>query len=164
MNCARIYNHALAVRYPHIVHNKLAFPDIYHHYCRPEREWQCSLWLRSEEMLNGFFIYSVLLENAERHTCLMVNHDATSQRLRLEPALAERNEAMEGVGQENYPHACDSCFLVLEHETTQIGGPTSMESLSFPNFFANLPRHYSENAGCCMRRYQYGCTSLLCRT
>lgn len=64
--------------------------------------------------MNGFFLYSLLLDKAERRSILILSHNETSQRDRLQHALAERNKAMEGIGQENYPHACDLCFVAKE--------------------------------------------------
>ena len=83
--------------------------------------------IRDEHVLNGFFLYSLLLDKAERGTRLWLVHDESSQRDRLKAALAERNKLMEGIGQENYTHACDLCFIVEENEA----GELSMSSLSF---------------------------------
>lgn len=46
----------------------------------------------------------------------MLPHDEATQGDRLQPALAERNKAMEGIGQEHYAHACDVCFVVFEDD------------------------------------------------
>ncbi|KAK7012469.1 hypothetical protein R3P38DRAFT_2790720 [Favolaschia claudopus] len=73
-----------------------------------------NLDMRAEDVLNGFFLYSLLLEKAERRSILVLAHDESTQKGRLGPALAERNKAMEGIGQEAYPHACDLCFFVFE--------------------------------------------------
>jgi hypothetical protein len=66
MNCARIYNQLISNRHSHILNNKRAYAHVYAHYIRPLREWQTSFSLRPEDVLNGFFIYSLLLDKAER--------------------------------------------------------------------------------------------------
>lgn len=78
--------------------------------------WQSSLNLRDEVVLNGVFLYCLLLDKAEQGGILVLNQEEHSQRDRLKAALAERNKAMEGTGQECYTHACDACFIVLEDE------------------------------------------------
>jgi hypothetical protein len=75
-----------------------------------------NLELRSIDVTNGFFLYCLLLEKSERSGVLMLPHDEPSQNDRLKPALANRNKAMEGIGQEQYAHACDLCFVVFEDE------------------------------------------------
>ena len=116
MNCARIYNHSLCLQQPHITNNIPSFrpltppPDPW------ALPWQTSLAMRSEDVTNGFFLYSLLLDRAERGCILILPHDAVSQCSRLEPALAIRNYAMEGVGQEFYLHACDLCFVVFDQD------------------------------------------------
>lgn len=71
--------------------------------------------------MNGFFLYSLLLDKAERHGVLVLPHDEPSQKDRLQPALAERNKMTEGIGQECYPHACDLCFIVFLNDDGEIG-------------------------------------------
>lgn len=83
--------------------------------------WQTSLEMRAEDVLNGFLMYSLLLDKAEHGSFLLLPHDERSQRDRLKEALAERNKAMEGVGQESYPHACDLCYQVYENEEGNLG-------------------------------------------
>jgi len=78
--------------------------------------WDISFELRDEFVLNGFFLYSLLLEKAEQRTPLHLSHHETSQRDRLKGALEVRNKAMEGIGQEAYTHACDLCFVVIKDE------------------------------------------------
>lgn len=114
MNCARIYNVALAHPNAYMLNNKLAFG-------MPLKEesvgksWPCSLKMRDEDVLNGFFIYSLLLDKAEKQSQLVLEH--TSQhRTRIDGALIVRNKETEGIGQEAYPHACDKCFVVLDDE------------------------------------------------
>ncbi|KIJ57565.1 hypothetical protein HYDPIDRAFT_104097, partial [Hydnomerulius pinastri MD-312] len=109
MNCARIYNIALADCHAYIRNNPLAFPSasIDH---RPT-SWSLSLEMRDVDVLNGFFIYSLLLDRAERRSTLVVPHN-TTQKDRINDALIARNKEMEGIGQEAYLHACDRCFIV----------------------------------------------------
>ena len=117
MNCARIYDYSLALRDPHSINNKLAFnlsaasPLKMH-----MPQWQTSLSMWSEDVTNGFFLYSLLLDKAEHGTILILPHDALKQRSRIEPALLARNHEMEGVGQELYLHACDLCFVVFDND------------------------------------------------
>lgn len=66
--------------------------------------------------MNGFFLYSLLLDRAERGNILTVQHDRASQKDRLDAALDERNKAIEGIGQECWPHACNLCFIVFEDD------------------------------------------------
>ncbi|KAJ6532988.1 hypothetical protein B0H19DRAFT_1272602 [Mycena capillaripes] len=111
-NWARIYNCALADIDPHITNNKLAFASVYHQHKRtPPEGW--NLELRNVDA-NGFFLYSLLLEKSEWGGILVLPHDEAKQRDRLQPALAERNKVMEGIGQEYYPHPCDLYFVVFE--------------------------------------------------
>ncbi|RDB15791.1 hypothetical protein Hypma_003744 [Hypsizygus marmoreus] len=79
---------------------------------RTHIEWQTSFKLCAEDAMNGFFLYSLLLDLSERRGILVLSHDAPSQKDRLQPALDVRNKATEGIGQECYPHACDVCFIV----------------------------------------------------
>lgn len=70
--------------------------------------------------MNGFFLYSLLLDKTEQGGILILPHDEASQSYRLQPALAERNSAMEGTGQECYAHACDLCFVIVKNEQGQL--------------------------------------------
>lgn len=113
-NCARIYNNSLRLRHPHIANNQPAFStEVFNQHKPDSLDWQFSLDLRDEDVLNGFFLYSLLIDKAERRSILILPHDASSQKDRLRPALEERNKAMEGIGQEQWAHACDSCFVVF---------------------------------------------------
>ncbi|KAJ7085416.1 hypothetical protein B0H15DRAFT_910362 [Mycena belliarum] len=114
-NWARIYNCALAEPGSYIANNKLAFASVYqdHKTTRPEA-W--TLELRDRDVSNGFFLYSLLLEKSERSGILVLPHDEANQKDRLQPALAQRNKAMEGIGQEHWAHACDLCFIVFEDD------------------------------------------------
>ncbi|KIJ07033.1 hypothetical protein PAXINDRAFT_121288 [Paxillus involutus ATCC 200175] len=113
MNCARIYNTALGNIDAYIVNNRLAFGAVVHQYGEKVELWPCSLQMRDEDVLNGFFIYSLLLDKAERQSQLVLSHDS-QHRVRIDAALIPRNKEMEGIGQEAYPHACDKCFVVVE--------------------------------------------------
>ena len=62
--------------------------------------------------MNGFLLYSLLLEKSEQGTTLLLSHNELLQKGRLQDALKECNKQMEGTGQECYLHACDLCFLV----------------------------------------------------
>jgi hypothetical protein len=77
-----------------------------------EFSWQYTLRMRDTNVMNVFFIYSLLLDKAEHNSCLILPHDE-QQRVRIDVALSERNKEMEGIGQEACPHACDSCFIVI---------------------------------------------------
>jgi len=117
MNCARIYNTSLSLRYPHITGSMPALSFLTAPPPNPHLlNWQTTLLMRSEDVSNGFFLYSLLLDKAECGSVLILPHDAVMQKSRIEPALAARNSAMEGVGQEFYLHACDLCFVVFDHD------------------------------------------------
>ncbi|KAJ7185334.1 hypothetical protein C8R46DRAFT_981891 [Mycena filopes] len=120
-NCARIYNSALSTPGQHVLNNKLAFTAIYHDtkHIVPD-DWHITRLIRKEDTMNGFFLYSLLLDKAEQGRILMLPHDERSQSDRMEPALAERNSAMEGTGQECYAHACDLCFVVFENDRGEL--------------------------------------------
>ncbi|KAJ7508142.1 hypothetical protein B0H11DRAFT_1704742 [Mycena galericulata] len=120
-NCARIYKEALSSARPHVVNNKLAFTAIYHQTKNlTPADWKFNRLIRKEDVMNGFFLYSLLLDKSEHGGILVLPHDEASQSDRLQPALAERNSAMEGTGQECYTHACDLCFVVVEDEQGQL--------------------------------------------
>jgi hypothetical protein len=70
--------------------------------------------------MNGFFLYSLLLDKAEQGGVLMLPHDESRQSDRLRPALEKRNSDMEGIGQECYAHACDLCFHIVENEQGEL--------------------------------------------
>ncbi|KAK6984438.1 hypothetical protein R3P38DRAFT_3231659 [Favolaschia claudopus] len=114
-NWARIYNAALARTDSHILNNKIAFASQIQPPTRPIPDgW--NLEVRPEDVLNGLFLYSLLLDKAERRSILILPHDESTQKGRLGLAIAERNKAMEGIGQEAYPHAYNLCFFVFEDE------------------------------------------------
>ncbi|KAG2139346.1 hypothetical protein DEU56DRAFT_871163 [Suillus clintonianus] len=112
MNCARVYNYALAQRHAYMSNNRRAFDATLAQAFDKEFSWQYTLRMRDTDVLNGFFIHSLLLEKAEHNSCLVLPHDE-QQRTRIDVALSERNKEMEGIGQEAYPHACDLCFIVI---------------------------------------------------
>ncbi|KAJ7025207.1 hypothetical protein C8F04DRAFT_1269442 [Mycena alexandri] len=96
-NCAHIYNEALSTPPQHVLNNKLVFTAIYHetkHFT--PGDWTLTHFIRKEDAMNGFFVYSLLLDKAEHGGILMLPHDEANQADRLRPALAERNSAMEG--------------------------------------------------------------------
>ncbi|KAF9537886.1 hypothetical protein CPC08DRAFT_824680 [Agrocybe pediades] len=114
-NLARLYNFSLANVDSVLINNERAFGP----YCVREsplqRYWQTSLKLQEEHVMNGFFLYSLLLEKAERHAILALPHQGLL-RDRLQIALSERNKQMEGVGQESYTHACDLCYIIFQDD------------------------------------------------
>lgn len=109
----QIYNHTLAIHCPHIINNKLASATTFHHQVQSPIDWQSSLKMRPDNVMNGFFLYSLLLNQAECCSGLLLPHDAADQKECLQPALEEWNAATEGIGQENYAHACELCFIVF---------------------------------------------------
>ena len=118
-NCARIYNYALAKPNAHILNNPLAY-GISPSNDESVVDWPYSLELQSEEAMNGFFLYSLMLHMAEHNTHLVLSHSST-QNDRLSEALSYRNKVMEGTGQEEWTHACDQCFVVHQGENGQFG-------------------------------------------
>ncbi|KAI6113982.1 hypothetical protein F5141DRAFT_1187666 [Pisolithus sp. B1] len=98
MNCAWIYNVALVHPNAYILNNRLAIA------MTKETEDAGKSW---SYVLNGFFIYSLLLDKAEKQSQLVLIHD-TLYRERIDAALIEA-----------YPHACDKCFVVLDNEQGQ---------------------------------------------
>ncbi|KIJ60382.1 hypothetical protein HYDPIDRAFT_98972 [Hydnomerulius pinastri MD-312] len=117
MNCARIYNLALANPRAYVANNKRAFATTFHD---EEGRHRChsSTPLRPADVLNGFFVYSLLLHHAERGSFLILPHDY-DHKDRIDVALVVRNKEMEGIGQEAYPHACDLCFIVVDGDEGQ---------------------------------------------
>ncbi|KAJ3506212.1 hypothetical protein NLJ89_g6995 [Agrocybe chaxingu] len=111
LNCARIYNESLASLNAHILNNLVAYADDPRIHETPV-QWKTSLEIRDEYVLDGFFLYSLMLDKAERGNPLLLRHD-TTMRERLKNILNERNKEMEGTGQEQYGHACDLCFILL---------------------------------------------------
>ncbi|KAF8577525.1 hypothetical protein K439DRAFT_1649069 [Ramaria rubella] len=116
LNCARIYNHAFRVGDPHIANNESAFPQARAMQTPLPRAWGSLLVMSSVNVLDGFFLYSLLLHTAEHNEVLVLRHDASSHRRRLEDAMARCNAAMEGWGQESYMHACNLCCLIYKND------------------------------------------------
>jgi hypothetical protein len=57
----------------HIVNNKLAFPAVYHeatHLTPPN--WKFNRLIRKEDVMNGFFLYSLLLDKSEQSGILVL--------------------------------------------------------------------------------------------
>ncbi|KAJ3500454.1 hypothetical protein NLJ89_g9787 [Agrocybe chaxingu] len=119
LNCARIYNSSMASLHAHILNNELAHADTIHLYERPPSSWPTSMDIRGEYVLDGFFLYSLLLDKAEHGAPLVLKHDEANKD-RLKKAIHDRNKQTEGTGQEFYPHACDDCFMILEDENVKI--------------------------------------------
>jgi hypothetical protein len=65
-----------------------------------------------DDVWNGFFLYSLLLDHAEHNSILELDHNAPSQMRRLRPALQARTRRMRGTGQEEWSHACELCSWV----------------------------------------------------
>ncbi|KAG2062217.1 hypothetical protein BDR06DRAFT_986108 [Suillus hirtellus] len=84
MNCACVYNYALARRHAYISNNRHAFDATLPQVFDEEFSWHC----------------------------LVLPHDE-QQWIQIDVVLSERNKEMEGIGQEAYPHACDLCFIVI---------------------------------------------------
>ncbi|KAJ2976816.1 hypothetical protein NUW54_g11507 [Trametes sanguinea] len=133
-NCARLYNTSLAQRDTCAHNNPLAYGP----QRRPPRsrlakeDWPYSLEMHPDMAMNGFFIYSLLLDKAEQRSHLYLPHDCPTQKDRLGSALAERNKAMEGIGQEEWPHACDLCFIVRPAEAGD--GYGELRSIGLANY------------------------------
>ncbi|TFK91005.1 hypothetical protein K466DRAFT_573933 [Polyporus arcularius HHB13444] len=112
-NCARLYNVALAISNPEVHNNPLAygvtpFLPLY------KSTWPYSFEMSGDTAMNGFLLYSLLLDKAEHNSHLTLPHDCPTQKDRLMEALVVRNKAMEGIGQEEWAHACDLCFKVQQ--------------------------------------------------
>ncbi|KAF4609858.1 hypothetical protein D9613_010386 [Agrocybe pediades] len=88
LNCAKIYNTAIATRHAEVLNNPRAFPP----------ELRASVNKQAPAEYSDFKPSSLILQDIQAD--------------RLRPALQERNRCMEGTGQEEYTHACDACFLV----------------------------------------------------
>jgi hypothetical protein len=72
MNCSRIFNSGFANE------------DI----CESlPVVWHTSLEMDVDDVWNGFFLYSLLLDHVEHNSILELDHNAPSQMWRLQPAL-----------------------------------------------------------------------------
>ncbi|KAL1937523.1 hypothetical protein VTO73DRAFT_13109 [Trametes versicolor] len=112
-NCARIYNSSLARCNASAQNNPQAYGRATGSRLS-KADWPYALEMHGDLAMNGFLLYSLLLDKAEHGTCLELPHDCPTQRDRLAVVLAERNKVMEGIGQEEWTHACDLCFKVKE--------------------------------------------------
>lgn len=152
MNGCRIYNISMGNSNAHILNNQQAYMEELKslHYNQPSIVWPCSLELGDEFLLNGFFLYSLLLEKSEQCSTLFLPHDESSQRLRLRDALLEQNKQMEGPGQEAYLHACDLCFFVFEGDNGDL-----CELISNKLCICFNATSTRQGPSCCMRRRQH---------
>lgn len=74
--------------------------------------------LQPKTVLDGFFIYSLLLDMSEHgQNLVMLNQGDARSRLRI--PLVDRNKAMEGTGQEAYAHECDKCCYTYKENGKQ---------------------------------------------
>lgn len=129
MNCARIYNTTMLYTNAHIYEQWKAYGVPQHTPTLP--------FLAEEHLLNGFFIYSLLVHHAEHQEPLSMNQDG-EQRERLRPALQARNKTLEGLGQESYTHICDKCFYSYEKDgqtCKPLDHSCIIQSLQKKNFF-----------------------------
>ncbi|KAG6848137.1 hypothetical protein H0H93_003062 [Arthromyces matolae] len=78
--------------------------------------WPTSLELDVDDVWNAFFLYALIEDHGDSSTVLELVHNASSQALRLQPALQDRNRKMAGPGQEAWNHACDLCCWVFTDE------------------------------------------------
>jgi hypothetical protein len=71
-----------------------------------------------DDVWDGLYIYSLLLDHAERDAVLYLDHNAASQVKRIHPALQARNRRMRGTGQEEWsPRRCR--FAGVDPEKTR---------------------------------------------
>ena len=161
MNFARIYNESIVSLHSHVVNNPGAYVNtlfsgndgLLSNFADPAQ----SLELQDDHVLNGFFLYSLLLDKEERGTSLVLSHHEPSQCERLKEALSQRNKRMEGTGQDAYAHACDKCFIVSENQEGVQGTCSSQLDLRLP---AEL--HISQNTPSCLRWGYYWAPLLCC--
>jgi hypothetical protein len=66
-----------------------------------------SLEMDVDHVWDAFFIYSLLLDHAERDAVLKLDHNAPSQAKRIHPTLQAHNHRMRGTGQEEWNHSCE---------------------------------------------------------
>lgn len=88
-----------------------------------QAEWPYSLEMSAETAMNGFLLYSLLLDKSEHYSHLILPHESPTQKDCLMDALAECNKAMEGIRQEEWAHACDLCFQVHQVPDGMLGEP-----------------------------------------
>ncbi|KAI0713063.1 hypothetical protein C8T65DRAFT_574185, partial [Cerioporus squamosus] len=68
--------------------------------------------LSAETVWHGFYLHALLLHAQRKHAALLVPHGGVHAD-RLNAAIAARNEAMIGVGQPHWAHACDECEKIF---------------------------------------------------
>lgn len=130
-NCARIYNMSLSSMSAHSRNNELAFfPSVHTERAKLPDAWP-NQTLDYRTALDGFFLYSVLLDKAERMEALRVSHSGEVNRDRIKSALEERNFRMEGTGQEYWAHACDLCFIGIPGPDGRPASKSALVSVSF---------------------------------
>jgi len=100
-NCARIYNTSFT--------NESIQGSV-------PAVWHVSLEMDVDHVWDGFYIYSLLLDHAERDAVLYLDHNAPSQAKRIRPALQACNHRMRGTGQEEWSHACELCAWAYVYE------------------------------------------------
>ncbi len=96
MNFARIYNESIVSLHSHVVNNPGAYVNTLFSgndgplssFADPEQ----SLELQDNHVLNGFFLYSLLLDKEEQGTSFVLSHHEPSQCERLKEALSQRNK------------------------------------------------------------------------
>ncbi|KDQ56789.1 hypothetical protein JAAARDRAFT_59037 [Jaapia argillacea MUCL 33604] len=71
--------------------------------------WSYSLEMDCENVWDGFFLYSLLLDCDDHHTTLSLDHNGPSQAIRLSQVIEARNAVMVGPGQPHWNHAYDLC-------------------------------------------------------
>lgn len=71
--------------------------------------WDQRLQMKVDDVWNGFFLHSLMLDHAERDNILELEHHVSSDMRRLQPALRARTWRMRGTGQEEWNHTCDLC-------------------------------------------------------
>jgi hypothetical protein len=88
-----------------------------------------------DDVWNGFFLYSLLLDHAEHKSILELDHNASSQMQRLRPALQARTCQMRGTGQEEWNHACELCSWVYTDEDNTKRGSDNVQLLNVTQIF-----------------------------
>jgi hypothetical protein len=100
-NCARIYNETM--------HMSANLPT------RMPSDWLWRTSLDEKDVWNGFYLNALLLDNLELRRIhaafppLTLRHTGVTHPERINQALHLRNRRMEGIGQEQWNHACDTC-------------------------------------------------------
>ncbi|PIL31096.1 hypothetical protein GSI_05792 [Ganoderma sinense ZZ0214-1] len=79
--------------------------------------------ITSEIVWNAFFIHALLLHHTRSRLCMKLPHHG-EQSDRIASALLACNEAMVGVGQVEWAHACDDCEKIVEVDAPEGVGRT----------------------------------------